>query len=61
MLSHDNLVFTAQQNTDFFKWQFGQERVLSYLPQNHLAGMMMDQFMVMAKVMMMCSDHFNDH
>lgn len=52
MLSHDNLVFTAQQNTDFFKWQFGQERVLSYLPQNHLAGMMMDQFMVMAKVIM---------
>ena len=57
MLSHDNLVFTAQQNTDFFKWQFGQERVLSYLPQNHLAGMMMDHFMVMAKVMIISSDH----
>ena len=60
MLSHDNLVFTAQQNTDFFKWQFGQERVLSYLPQNHLAGMMMDQFMVMAKVKMISSDQYDD-
>ena len=49
MISHDNLVFTAKQNTDFFKWEFGKERVLSYLPQNHMAGMMMDQMMVMTK------------
>ena len=53
MLSHDNLVYTAKQNTDFFKWEFGVESVLSYLPQNHMAGMMMDQMMVMSKVMMM--------
>ena len=53
MLSHDNMVFTAKQNTDFFKWEHGCERVLSYLPQNHMAGMMMDQMMVMSKVMMM--------
>ena len=49
MISHDNLVYTAKQNTDFFKWEFGVEKVLSYLPQNHMAGMMMDQMMVMDK------------
>ena len=49
MISHDNLVYTAKQNTDFFKWEFGVEKVLSYLPQNHMAGMMMDQMMVMTK------------
>ena len=49
MLSHDNITFTAINNTDFFKWQFGVESVLSYLPQNHMAGFMMDQAMVMSK------------
>ena len=48
MMSHDNVVFTAVQNTEFFKWNPGQESVLSYLPQCHMAGIMMDQFMVMA-------------
>ena len=48
MLSHDNLTWTALQNTDFFKWEFGEEKVLSYLPQNHMAGMMMDQCMIMS-------------
>ena len=49
MISHDNLVYTAKQNTDFFTWKVGVESVLSYLPQNHMAGMMMDQMMVMTK------------
>ena len=48
MMSHDNVVFTAVQNTTFFKWNPGVESVLSYLPQCHMAGIMMDQFMVMA-------------
>ena len=48
MMSHDNVVFTAVQNTSFFKWSPGEESVLSYLPQCHMAGVMMDQFMVMA-------------
>ena len=43
MMSHDNVVFTATQNTIFFKWNPGQESVLSYLPQCHMAGIMMDQ------------------
>ena len=41
MMSHDNVVFTAVQNTVFFKWNPGQESVLSYLPQCHMAGIMM--------------------
>ena len=49
MLSHDNIVYTALNNTNFFKWQFGVESVLSYLPQNHIAGYMMDQAMVMSR------------
>ena len=41
MMSHDNVVFTAVQNTVFFKWNPGEESVLSYLPQCHMAGIMM--------------------
>ena len=49
MLSHDTMTYTANYNTNLFNWQYGKESVLSYLPQSHIAGMMMDMFMIMAK------------
>ena len=49
MLSHDNVTYAAIQDSDFYDWQYGKESVLSYLPQSHIAGMMMDQFLIMSK------------
>ena len=54
MLSHDNIVYTAQANLKFNNIQFGQGRVISYLPQSHMAGMMMDQFICMANGSICC-------
>ena len=48
MLSHDNIVYTALTNLSFNNIQFGQGRAISYLPQSHMAGMMLDQFICMA-------------
>eukprot|EP00092_Neocalanus_flemingeri_P015406 GFUD01016671.1.p1 GENE.GFUD01016671.1~~GFUD01016671.1.p1 ORF type:complete len:503 (-),score=107.18 GFUD01016671.1:41-1348(-) len=49
MLSHDTITYSAIQNTNFFGWQYGKESVMSYLPQSHIAGMMMDVYMPMSK------------
>ena len=38
------------QNTDLFCWDYGVESVLSYLPLSHVAGQMMDVFLIMSKV-----------
>ena len=54
MLSHDNIVYTAQANLKFNNVQFGQGRAISYLPQSHMAGMMMDQFICMANGSICC-------
>ena len=54
MLSHDNIVYTAQANLKFNNIQFGQGRAISYLPQSHMAGMMMDQFICMANGSICC-------
>ena len=54
MLSHDNIVYTAKQNLNFFKITFGEGRGLSYLPQSHMAGMMLDQFICMANGSLCC-------
>ena len=49
MLSHDAVTYTAVQNTDLFCWDYGVESVLSYLPLSHVAGQMMDVFLIMSK------------
>ena len=49
MLSHDSITYSARQNTAQFKWRYGQERVLSYLPLSHVAGNMMDIFLIMSQ------------
>jgi long-chain-fatty-acid--CoA ligase ACSBG len=43
MLSHDNIVFTAEVAVfDVLKLRYKNERVVSYLPLSHIAGQMMD-------------------
>ena len=42
MLSHDNIVFTAMTVVDMLK--LDKERVISYLPLSHIAGLMVDVF-----------------
>ena len=54
MLSHDNIVYTAIQNLRFAELQYGQGLALSYLPQSHMAGMMLDQFICMANASLRC-------
>ena len=49
MLCHDSITYSARQNTALFKWSYGQERVLSYLPLSHVAGGMMDIFLIMSQ------------
>ena len=49
MLSHDTITYSASQNTTFFEWEYGKESVMSYLPQSHVAGMMMDVYLPMSK------------
>ena len=44
------VTYTAIQNTDLFCWDYGVESVLSYLPLSHVAGQMMDVFLIMSKV-----------
>ena len=54
MLSHDNIVYSAIQNLRFAELQYGQGLALSYLPQSHMAGMMLDQFICMANASLCC-------
>ena len=44
------VTYTAMKNTDLFCWDYGVESVLSYLPLSHVAGQMMDVFLIMSKV-----------
>jgi len=48
MLSHDNITYSAMVDAQYFGWEYGKESVMSYLPQSHIAGMMVDQFIIMA-------------
>lgn len=49
MLSHDSITYAAIRNTEHYGWQYGTESVMSYLPQSHIAGMMMDVYLIMSK------------
>jgi len=42
MLSHDSMTYAARQNMSLFKLEYAQETSVSYLPQSHILGMMMD-------------------
>ena len=43
MLSHDNITWTARIGVEHYDW--GNERLLSYLPLSHMAAIMIDCFM----------------
>ena len=49
MLSHDSITYAAIQNTDYDDWEYGRESVMAYLPQSHIAGMMIDIYCIMSK------------
>lgn len=49
MLSHDSVVITARETTSIFGWRFGEERIVSYLPLSHVAGLMMDLYYPLSK------------
>ena len=40
MLSHDNITWTSRISTEHYDW--GNERVLSYLPLSHIAACLSD-------------------
>ena len=42
MLSHDNVTWTSRIGAEQYSWD--QERILSYLPLSHIAGIMEDIF-----------------
>ena len=48
MMSHDNITWTAARSIAFNRLRWREGRGVSYLPQSHMAGMMTDQFIVMA-------------
>jgi len=42
MLSHDSMTYAARQNMALFGMEYSKETTVSYLPQSHILGMMMD-------------------
>jgi len=42
MLSHDSMTYAARQNMALFEMEYSKETTVSYLPQSHILGMMMD-------------------
>ena len=45
MISHDNVTWTCRISMEHYNWQ--RERLLSYLPASHVAGLMIDCMMSM--------------
>ena len=54
MLSHDNITIAADVNSSLHAWEHGQERVVSYLPLSHIAGLMHDIFFTINKAGTAC-------
>ena len=54
MLSHDSIVFAAREMSTLHFWKPGNERIVSYLPLSHIAGMMHDIYYPMAKGVTTC-------
>ena len=45
MLSHDNVTWTSRISMEHYDW--GNERLLSYLPLSHVAACLIDCYMTM--------------
>jgi len=54
MLSHDAIVFAAREMSTLHKWAPGNERIVTYLPLSHIAGMMHDIYYPISKGVTTC-------
>ena len=57
MLSHDNIVWTAEVLSDVLEMEYGKEHLISYLPLNHIAGQMLD---IWIAILNLSTVHFAD-
>ena len=51
---HQPVLRPQVQNLKFAELEYGTDVALSYLPQSHMAGMMLDQFICMANGSLCC-------
>ena len=54
MLSHDNIVIAARETASLHEWVDTEERIVSYLPLSHIAGMMFDIYYPISKASTTC-------
>ena len=54
MLSHDNIVIAARETSTLHEWVDTEERIVSYLPLSHIAGMMFDIYYPISKAGTTC-------
>ena len=54
MLSHDSIVFGARETSTLHEWTPTEERIVSYLPLSHIAGMMFDIYYPMSQASTTC-------
>ena len=54
MLSHDNIVIAARETSSLHEWVDTEERIVSYLPLSHIAGMMFDIYYPISKAGTTC-------
>ena len=54
MCSHDTIVFGASETSTAHGWEHTKERVVSYLPLSHIAGMMFDIYYPISKAGSTC-------
>ena len=53
-MSHDSIVFGASETSALHEWSPTEERIVSYLPLSHIAGMMFDIYYPMSKASTTC-------
>ena len=54
MLSHDNITIAARETSSLHDWRDTEERIVSYLPLSHIAGMMFDIYYPISKASTTC-------
>ena len=54
MLSHDNITIAARETSSLHEWKDTEERIVSYLPLSHIAGMMFDIYYPISKASTTC-------
>ena len=54
MLSHDSIVIGAREISALHRFKPAEERIVSYLPLSHIAGMMFDIYYPIANASTLC-------